>query len=189
MDIWEKLFGKIGMWVIPLLIVAWLAQQIVPHVLDIAGDKVKGDLSLTREQQARVAESRNRDIPLLYNKLLEAEDDVGDLYYLHKPVGVAPRVVDPAAVLQTVRELRDLVNRTSIYFPTTLSSMLDQFSSDLSSVARALETREILLQSGVSGSDDRIVEIDHDVVPSIGTHVPELKAAIEREFKKLLGTD
>ena len=75
MNIWEKLFGKIGLWVIPLIVLAWIGQQTAVHIFKIDENK-----------QTILAEKRAEEIKMLYSSLLEANKLIEQVYYSEMPI-------------------------------------------------------------------------------------------------------
>ena len=124
MDIWEKLFGAIGFWVIPLIILTWVGREIVQYRLKNKQTKISATLEL-----------RAGEIQSLHRHLRKTESLLTDLYYLYMPVGMDPPKVDPVNVLRRVRELKSLAETQRIFYSNEIVGLIDSMCNSLSRVA------------------------------------------------------
>ncbi|MHC4556172.1 MAG: hypothetical protein ACYTFW_04540 [Planctomycetota bacterium] len=177
MNIWERLFGKLGLWVIPLMILAWVAQQAFQHRLE--EDQIK----LTTLTEKRAGEIQN-----LYSNLTEAEKLMNDLYYLYKPIGIDPPQIDPVEAVRRIRELNDLAAKQRIFYPKDIQSLIDSMCSGLLKVAHRLEEREMLLRKGERGSE-REAELEQQAWEELKIKIPQIRKELESGFRHLLGAN
>ena len=177
MDIWQELFGKIGLWVIPLMIIAWLVRELFRYRLKV--DEMKF---------SEILKNRTGEIVSLYNKLLEGEELLTNLYYLHMPIGINPPNVDPAEVIQNVRELRYLAAKQRILLPIELCKLIDKMCDSLAFVASRLEMREQFMESGSVGPiADPEEDLEKEALKKLKGEIPKIRAQLEVEFRDLLG--
>ena len=178
MDIWKELFGKIGLWVIPLMILAWMARELFQYRLK------RDEISFSA-----IVEKRASEIQHLYSKLVEGEKLLNDLYYLYMPVGIAPPQVDPVKVIQSIRALRDLAAEQRILYPPEICSLIDSMCDRLANVASMLEMREIFIKSGGGGSEQEQQEMERDAITKLKDEIPIIRDKLESKFRNLLGVN
>ena len=176
MDLWQELFGTIGWWVLPFMVAVWAFRE-----------WWEARKHRDQEKMTRLAEARAERIQAFYSMLRRTQGLLTDLSYVYRPVGVDPPEVDLHAAIQQMRELESTAKEQQIYFSEDLSATIQNLCEALSEAVRALENREILIQSHGHGTEEQD-EVEQEAFRILQTVVPELMDTLDREFRHLLGS-
>lgn len=128
-------------------------------------------------------EDRGRAIRDLHERIVDVEQNLKNLYYKYRPVGIDPPDVNEETVVKSVRELRVQVEKARIYFSTGLSKTIDSVCTGFEDALRALEAAYIRKPpTGTQAPDfDQTTFLQHF------DHSKKARVQLENEFRKLLG--
>ncbi len=173
--IWDELLRRLGLWVIPLMVLTWLARG----YLERHWKRDEAKLSALAEQRAA-------KIQLLYGSLVKTERLLTDLYYLHMPVGPNPPAVDLAEASTAVRALRDLATEQRPFYPPGTAKLIDSICESLERTTTCLQSREWTFQYGGGGSDGDAARVEQEAFTTLKYEIPRLKESLESEFRHIL---
>ena len=175
MDVWELLFGQIGLWVIPLMSIAWIAREFYQN------HQKRNEIKFSA-----LVEQRAEKIQMLHGRLVEAEQLLTDLYYHYMPIGIDPPEVDVVKVIRSIREVRDLAREQQILYPREIATIINQVCNGFTQVAVRLEMRELLITEGKRGSSEES-DIEQEAFLELKENIPLLREELEDNFRNLLG--
>lgn len=151
-------------------------------------NQISKDLERFRIRFTKLHEQQADVIQKLYSAVVELEEDATNLYYKYMPVGLDPPEVDETQVIRRMRDLQSEVRKSRIYLDDDTCRALENVSERLSSGLAALEQRRIAFNSGASGSDDGVSDLEIAAFKEIRGAVPDAKNRLEAQFRRLLGT-
>ncbi len=131
MDVWQELFGRIGWWIVPLMIVTWVVREL--------WDVRKG---VSQARLTHLAEQRAESIQAFYQALVRTQQQHEDLYYRYMPVGIAPARVEPREAVEEMRRLQEMSEAQRLFFEPKLCALIDGMCARLAEVTQALEHRD-----------------------------------------------
>lgn len=169
MDVWGELFGTIGLWVIPLMILAW---EVFLYII--------------RKKESTTFEKTVDAVKSIYDELPIIEQLSKDLYYTHMPIGFNPPVIDPYNVSNRVKHFRNLASTSKVFLSTEISNNLDSICIILDRITNNLGMREIAIQSGET--NPMLEEMEKEAFELLNDKLPSLSSQLEKTFKELLGT-
>lgn len=181
-DLFLKLAGLV------LGAVAGLGGILVFIVKAVIGNRISRDLEKFKVRFSSLYEEQGRAIRDLYGAVAETEDDINNLLYKYKPIGLDPPRVDEVDVIRRMRNLQLLFSKSRIYLDDQTCASLRGVCGHLSSAVGLLEKRRMFLDYGPGDRADINDEVEMDAFEEIKTRTPEAKAVLEREFRRLLGT-
>lgn len=173
--IWDELLGRLGLWVIPLMVLTWLARG----YFERHWKRDEASFSALVEQRAA-------KIQQLHGSLVKTDRLLTDLYYLHMPIGLDPPAADPVEASRTVRALRDLASEQRPFYPLDTVKLIDSICSSLERAASCLENREWMLRYGGSGSDEGASQMGQEAFSVLKHEIPKLRDSLESEFRHIL---
>lgn len=170
MNIWEKLFGKIGLWVIPLIILAWIGQLAAVHIFKRSEIK-----------QTILAEKRAEEIKILYSSLLEASELINQVYYSEMPIiepsPMLPDDVDKA--IEKIEVLVDLAETQKIYYPANIADLIDEMCGSLRDASRDMYRRKQIMD------EYRTRDISPERKQSIDEERQQLESQTSKTLEKI----
>lgn len=176
MEIWEELFGRIGLWVIPLMVLAWISREIFQYNIKKKLFKVSTTFTKTVDATKQILD----ELPKL-EKLLN------DLYYTPMPVGFNPPRVDAYDASNKVKEFCTMASGAQIFFPQEISDNLDTICNTLEKVSNNLGLRQEAMQSGDIGPMEE--DCEKNALDLLSSTLPELSGQLESTLKVLLGVE
>ena len=176
MDIWEELFGRIGLWVIPLMILAWIAREIFQY--NIKKKLFKFSTTFTNTVGA---------VKQILDELPKLEKVLNDLYYTPMPVGFNPPQVDAYDASNKVKEFCAMASGVQIFFPQEISDNLDTICKTLEKISNNLGLRQEAMRGGGIGPMEE--DCERDALDLLSSTLPELSSQLESTLKVLLDVE
>lgn len=137
---------------------------------------------------SRLHEEQAGAIRDLYGAIAEVEDDIVNLYYKYRPIGLDPPNIEEVEVIRRMRNLHLLLSKTRIYLDDQICDAVRRVCDHLSSVVASLEQRRMFLEAGSDNQSDINYDLEMGVFDEIQAQIPEAKATLEKEFRRLLGS-
>lgn len=169
------MFGTIGFWVIPLMIIAWIAREIFNSII--------------KKKEIKYSEASKTTIDMvkrIYAELPVMEKLVQDFYYTHRPVGFDPPSIDPYDASRKIGSFCEMVVGTRVFMPDSISNNLNEICETLNTIVDNLGMRELTSEDE---DYERKNEYEERAQKLLISKLPELSKQIETEFREYLGTD
>ncbi len=116
-----------------------------------------------------------------------AQPQANNLYYKYMPIGLDPPDVDEIEVIRRMRNLQLLFSKSRIYLDDQTCNAVQSVCEHLNSAVSSLEQRRIFLDPDTGDQPDINGDLEMTAFEEIKNHVPEAKAVLEGEFRRLLG--
>lgn len=180
-DLFLKLIATI------LAAMAGIGGIIVFTIKTIIGNQISKDLEKFKVRFSRLHEEQAGVIRDLYGAIVEIEDDIVNLLYKYRPIGLDPPDIEEIDVIRRMRNLQLLFSKSRIYLDDQTCAAVQRVCDHLSSALGPLEQRRMFLESGSDDQSDMSYELEGHVFDELQAQIPDAKTALEREFRRLLG--
>ena len=157
-------------------------------IKNIIGNQISKDLTKFKVRFSKLHEEQARAIRDLYGAIAEIEDDINNLYYKYMPIGLDPPDIDEIEVIRRMRNLQLLFSKSRIYLDDQTCDAVRRVCDHLSSAVASLEQRRMFLDPDTGDQTNLNGDIEMSAFEEIKDHVPEAKAVLEGEFRRLLGS-
>jgi hypothetical protein len=158
-----------------------LGALIIFIIKGLISNQLDRSLERFKIQFSKLHEMRATAISELYSVLVDVETSLRNWIYKDMPVGVDPPKVDLPTTIKQVRDLRLLERRSRILLTSDTCELIDGILTEVESVERALENREII------PDEEESWKYHEDAMSRLLNTIPEIKIKLEGEFREVLG--
>jgi hypothetical protein len=131
---------------------------------------------------SRLHEDRGRAIGNIYNAIVHVQNNLRNIHFKYRPVGMNPPVPKEEDVLASIRNFRLLVEKSRIYFTMALANTIDAVCDDFEAAFRVLESEYIMKQFETPAFEETNFMSHFERSDGV-------RARLEEEFRKLLGAE
>jgi hypothetical protein len=192
MELWQAILVAFGGNAALLLVLGFLGRSLLSHTLDKDLEKFKGQLQLTAMEHeirfGRLHVKRAEVIAELYKLLVKATWEAESFTSPIERAGEPDKKQKYISAINAIAEYYRFFDQHRIYISPNLCAKLESFAEKLRAPVKRFGlwvTQEHLADMAPKEKFDAW----WSAWESVKNDVPELRAAIEEEFRKLLGSD
>jgi hypothetical protein len=152
------------------------------HKLKLEEDRAKAADQRTQVRYERLHLDRAAFIRSLYGDIVETERDLFDLLYNWRPIGIAPRSIEPKDVSEKVEALCLSTRKGGIYFEANMVKTLESLCGTFQSSYRKLE-----LAIMKAKNSENPPQFGEDEFKAVRLRCSSARKALERELSYYLG--